>query len=365
MNKRILLFITFCLCLAMVFSLGWSGSRKALITNYSIAPTRISVTETQWMTLNILPGLSQPLQIITGTKLVLGGYFVLEENEIIEGDLVILGGAVVLKPGSLVDGNVIQLGGNLTAEGTITGSMFSLGGVDQLSASTVVRGDVNVWGGSLEGENLAMIEGQVAEAGGDIPATLPGGLRFPFPNIGVDSNPVWDFMWLLFRSLLWAAAAVLIALFFSVPTRRVGETAISQALVAGGLGILSSVVAPLLILFLLITIIGIPVALLAVVGLFLAWAYGLIAIGIQIGERLSRLARGDWALPLSAALGTFLLTFFVNSVDKIIPCIGWLAPFLAGAIGLGAVLLTRFGSRPYPTEVVAVEFTQPGEPANG
>ncbi|MFQ5923361.1 MAG: hypothetical protein ACE5M4_11005, partial [Anaerolineales bacterium] len=31
----------------------------------------------------------------------------------------------------------------------------------------------------------------------------------------------------------------------------------------------------------------------------------------------------------------------------LIPCIGWLAPLLVGAAGLGAVILTRFGSREY------------------
>ena len=31
----------------------------------------------------------------------------------------------------------------------------------------------------------------------------------------------------------------------------------------------------------------------------------------------------------------------------LVPCVGWIAPFLVAAMGLGGVILTRFGSQPY------------------
>jgi hypothetical protein len=299
-------------------------------------------------------------EIIPGGKLVLGGVFTLESGQTLAGDMLVMGGAVNLQAGSTVTGNILMLGGNLQANGTIGGSLFSLGGLVQMSDTTVVNGDVGALGGSIQGAQEATINGQViTENNTSFPLVLPGNMRGSFPNFSIRTNPLWDMLWLFAQSFLWAALAVVVILFAPNPTRRVGETASTQPLISGGLGLLTAILAPILMLIVAITLIGIPVALLALAAFLVAWAFGLIAIGIEIGERLAKAARSDWALPVSAALGTFILTLIANTLGKIIPCIGWLAPFLVGIIGLGAVLLTRFGSRPYPTEVVVISSSEP------
>ena len=42
-----------------------------------------------------------------------------------------------------------------------------------------------------------------------------------------------------------------------------------------------------------------------------------------------------------------MLTLVTFGIDSI-PCVGWLAPFFVTALGLGGVLLTRFGTQDYP-----------------
>ena len=42
-----------------------------------------------------------------------------------------------------------------------------------------------------------------------------------------------------------------------------------------------------------------------------------------------------------------------------VPCVGWVAPVVLGAIGLGAVTLTRFGTQPY---LPGAPTTPPSEP---
>jgi len=64
-------------------------------------------------------------------------------------------------------------------------------------------------------------------------------------------------------------------------------------------------------------------------------------------------------LPLSAALGTFVLNFVTNGIG-FIPCIGWLVPFMVSMLGLGAVFLSRFGTQPYP-QVVPQVMPEPEE----
>jgi len=290
-------------------------------------------------------------QVSNGSKLVLGGVYNLAEGQTLNGDLYILGGSVDLKPSSTVDGNVTMAGGNLQADGTITGSVISFSGLVQMSSSTTVEGDVNVLGGSLQGENQADIMGKTTtDTGSSLPLVLPGGLNLRIPNFDIHINPVWDFLWLLVQSFIWAAVAVLVALFLPKPTQRVGNAVVSQTVISGGLGLLTAIIVPLLLVFMAITIICIPLALLGGLVLAVAWAFGIIAIGLEAGERLGKMGKADWGLPVSAALGTFLVTLIINSVGKIIPCVGWLLPVVVGLIGLGAVLLTRFGTHAYPIE---------------
>lgn len=297
-------------------------------------------------------------ETISGGKLVLGGYYNLADGQTLEGGMLILGGTVDLAPASTVVGDVAMLGGNLRADGKITGSLLSLGGLVRLSASTTISGDVNAFGGDLQGEELAAIAGRVStDSSTSFPLVLPGGLEVPVPNIDFQFNPLLDFLWLLVQSLVWAALAVLVVLFAQAATRRVGQTVVSQPLVSGGMGLLTTLVAIMAIVLLAITLICSPLALLAAIILAVAWVFGVVALGVESGERLAKMVHRDWPLPLSAALGAFGITLVTGVIGKI-PCVGWVAPFLVGVLGIGAVLLTRFGTRPYPTEIVSAPLVE-------
>jgi hypothetical protein len=90
---------------------------------------------------------------------------------------------------------------------------------------------------------------------------------------------------------------------------------------------------------------------LAAVALALAWLFGLIAIGTEVGERFTRAINQTWAPPLTAGLGTFLMMIVVGGIG-LVPCIGWLGTLLVALLGIGGVILTIFGTQPYPRVVV-------------
>jgi hypothetical protein len=154
----------------------------------------------------------------------------------------------------------------------------------------------------------------------------------------------------LLRSCLWAVIAILVVLFLPKNSERVARVINSQPLIAGGLGCMTVIIAPLILALLAITICGIPITVIGAIILLAAWAYGIVTVGMEVGTRLAQLIKQDWALPVSASIGTFILTLVINSIGALIACIGWLAPALVGVVGLGAVLLTRFGSQHYPPE---------------
>jgi hypothetical protein len=92
----------------------------------------------------------------------------------------------------------------------------------------------------------------------------------------------------------------------------------------------------------------IPVSLLGILALIIAGVFGWIALGLEVGKRLASLFKMEWPLAVAAGLGTFLLSLVVNGIG-FIACIGWVAPFLVTIIGLGGVILTRFGTQNYPS----------------
>lgn len=305
-----------------------------------------------------------PLQGSRCGNLVLGGVCTLEEGDTLGDGMVVMGGSATLESGSLVESDVVIMGGSLRSNGAIEGSIVVLGGLIDLGETAVVEGDVVVVGGNVQRDDGARIDGEMIDAvTGFFPFIVPGLVQIPdwngaqsivipgeSPRVDVRFNPFWDGLWLLLRSFLWAVLAVLVVLFLPQNTERAAQAAVSQPLASGGLGCATAVVIPILLIALAITICGIPLSLIGLFLLAAAWAFGLIAVSLEVGTRLAGLFKGDWALPVSAGVGAFVVTLLTNGI-ALVPCIGWFVPVLVGSLGLGAVLLTRFGAQGYPLDV--------------
>jgi len=109
-----------------------------------------------------------------------------------------------------------------------------------------------------------------------------------------------------------------------------------------------------------VTILLIPVAFLAVMGLMLAWLFGIVALGHETGERLSRALNQSWSPVLSIGLGTFLL-MFVGGFFGMVPCVGALVPLAVGLVAIGGVVLAWFGAQ-QSRRPVMVDPTEPVPP---
>lgn len=313
----------------------------------------------------LLIALFLPLQTasadgLTDGQVIFGSNYTLESGESLSGDLVVFGGSVTIEADARVNGNIVLFGGSLTIAGEVSGDLVLVGGSGMLKSTAVVNGDLNTVGGSFQTESGARIEGTINNFASppSFQYDLPTQITPPvMPNIpddlsqtirsSINFNPFTEFAWLLVKSLGWAALAGLAMLFFEKQTRRVSRAVLHQPVIGGSIGLLTLMVAVILTVILSITILLIPVALVGVLVLAFAIAFGWVAIGLEVGLRLAESLRQDWPLPLSAALGTFILNFVANGIG-FIPCVGWLVPFLIGLLGLGAVLLSRFGTQPFP-----------------
>jgi len=282
-----------------------------------------------------------------GGRVIFGDSFTLESGERMDGDLVVLGGSVVLEKGSRVDGNVVVMGGSAKVAGDVEGDLVTFGGNVVLRSTAVVDGDLVTIGGNVQRDPGAVVRGN--EVGGlefeGLPRlwTLPTRLSF---DRGVDrwSSSIFNVFGDIFVALALAALGLLVVLFWPKQTEVVGQAVLAAPLPSAGVGLLTGVVAVVLIVLLAITICLSPVAFLLGVAMLVAGLFGWIAVGLLVGRRLLEAfnVRGITSL-MAVAAGTLLI-----SVLRAIPCLGAILGFVVGCAGLGAVVLTRFGRQTYP-----------------
>jgi hypothetical protein len=284
-------------------------------------------------------------------KVVVGGTYTLRADEVLTGDLMVIGGVATLEPGSRVTGTVALIGGVLEAAGTIDGDVAAIGGSANLGATAVVHGDVITLGSAVGRAEGAIVEGQFSA--GDV----DGPLNLTIPQFNLPEIRQWErgfsplrwtlgIGWYFLRAFLYAALAAIVVMFWPLRTGRAAQAAVAQPLLAGGLGLITFLVAIPVIVLLVLTICLSPLAFLAGIVLVVAYVLGWIAIGLELGQRMAAAFRQDWSLATSAGLGTLTLTLVLYAINSI-PCVGFIAPAAAYCLGLGAVMLTRFGGQDY------------------
>ncbi len=295
-----------------------------------------------------------------GDKLVLGGNYVLRANEDLNGSLAVVGGNATLEPNSLLKGDVVVLGGALTIGGTVRGSVAVFGGAVTLADGAVVTGDLASFGGALERAPGAVITGEVFDAfrssrgGGDVIPT-PQAPQLPtapsasgVPSVSdATREPLRALGQLLgweVRTAAWALLLVLLGLAAVVlapkAVSRIASQVAGEPILSFGVGLLTLIVAALAGVLLLIACgLGLLIWLTTAFALLVGW----IAVGLWVGQRLLRGLKARQPSSLGAvALGVALIT-----VGARLPwCLGFPIAVILGSIGLGAVVLTRFGTQP-------------------
>ena len=282
-------------------------------------------------------------QGITGDKVVMGDNFVLKGGETLDGNLAVLGGTAQIDNGATVNGDVSVLGGAVTIDGTVTGNVSLLGGTLRLNESAVVEGNLANFAGSVQRAQGAVVRGNTFS-----------GLRAPS---GINPAPVAPtFMiqretprgWFS-RFINWQLGTIgslllmgLLGLVLVVTApraiSRVASAAAFQPAAAFGIGFLTLIVGLLAGAILLIACgLGLLVWLALVAGSVLGW----IGAGFWLGQRLLRGLKTNAPSSIAEVLvGVVLITFLSR-----LPCIGWLFWIVFVSLGLGAVVLTRFGTQ--------------------
>jgi hypothetical protein len=280
---------------------------------------------------------------------VIGDSYTLPAGQTLDSNLVVLGAQATVAAGATVNCKVVVMGGDLDLSGQVLGDVVVVGGNVHLRSTAEIDGQLQSLGGTLTQDNGAQIKGSVGQG-------------FNSGNSSDNGNPVFDgsfsvlaavlaFYRAVTRTILGALGlgllALLVVLFWPEQTARVRAAVSNAPGQTGALGLLTVVAVPVLIVVASITICLIPIAFMASVLLTAAVAFGWIALGELVGQRLAgALKLVNLSPAVAAGLGTALLSLVVSAIGWV-PCVGWVAPVILAAVGLGAVTLTRFGTQPY------------------
>ena len=307
-------------------------------------------------------------------EIVLGGTYTLDEGETLQGDLVVIGGTATLKPGSTLNGNIMVAGGTINASGNIDGDILSFGGVIHIKSEAVVRGDLVRFGGVFNVDEGADIQGNLVSNEGivtDFDFFSDSSVWQDFGNDGVYEPEPYDpiqqvfsaqqialekfgeLLWSIAKALGIAVLTIIASLFLLSPMEKSAKTLSTHPALSLGIGLLTLLAFPVLMVILMITIILIPVSIIGLIGFALVILFGWFVLSLLIGQRLAEVFKVEWSESLQAGVGALALAL-ISAISSLVPCIGWVLPILLASAGLGAVVMSRFGTRIYSPEPKAV-----------
>ena len=255
-----------------------------------------------------------------------GGAVVVDTNETECGNLTTFGGTVAIN--GVVKGDIIAFNSDVVIRGTVDGDIELYGGNVILQSGSHVHGDINLYGGHWTQGTSTQIDGAVIDRTEHLDSLLLGNGGFRFS--------VWSL-------LIWVGLGILFTSLFPEHVMLVRTTVVSKARRSFVIGLLSILLAPPVLVVLIALVLSIPLAIIVGLGLIAAWALGTVAIGWHIGDYIMRKV----APHQNTRLMQIVVGLTVLVLAGSLPYIGWLISIGAGLLGLGAVFLSRFGTRLY------------------
>lgn len=294
-------------------------------------------------------------------------------NEVVNGDVTVFNDDLEIERGATINGDVVVLNGDAVIAGTINGDLVLFRGDLTLESGAAITGDCVLLSGEQSGVgdigvNCVSVGGLPALAVPDKPATPDFPVIPAVPELGrgerSTQSTIGSALTAFGNVLVISVLALLMAVLAPDHLRRVADAAREKPVASGTVGILTVIAVPALMVLLAIVsalliivcigLLGIPLLLLLAIGFVAAILIGWIAVGKLLGDRLMELfRRPDTSLVLRTVLGTVVLTVVMAALNTF--AVGeWIAGIMTvvvGAIGLGAVTLTKFGRKPYPRMV--------------
>jgi len=284
---------------------------------------------------------------IGGTKdRVESGDLVLRPGERVK-DAVAMRGSVTLESGSEAQDVVAILGSATLEGGARAGEVTAILGDVKIGPGAVVEGNATSIGGKIDVDPSAEVGGQQTSV--PVPG-VSGFTGWLGPSLlwGQASSPLLAVAQVLARFAMYFALGLLLVALFPRRVDAVAASMVADPLKAILVGLLGTVAMPVLTVLLVVTLVGILLVPVQVLGILAAGLLGFTALSFHVGRSLPiRIQKGTAVLQL--AIGTAIVVLVTQ-----IPILGGLA-FVAGwLLVFGAVLRSRGGSESVALPTVTV-----------
>lgn len=232
--------------------------------------------------------------------------------------------------------SVVTIGGQITVHGAVEKSVVAIGGSVVLTRSAVVKGNVVSLGGVI-------VLARDAEVGGDLTEINSSNLIETLTAALGSEWEGWSWIFAILSLsifLVILVVALLIAALLPKPVRIVSEAIQENTFKVVLCGILGLVLIAPLALLLTISVVGIALIPLEMIVVVCSVLLGLIAVGRIIGGKILRLLRRPNPGVVRETFWGLLALWLIGWV----PYAGWMIKSIALVVGLGATLITRFGT---------------------
>jgi hypothetical protein len=243
---------------------------------------------------------------------------------------VVLTGRVEVRAGERVD-TVVILDGPAVVDGHAEGAVVALNGDIRVSgtveeAVVALNGRATIANGARVGGDVVSSKAPVVEPG----ATVEGETR----TVRFSLRALGFFFWLLWWIAVTISLLILGVLLLALAPAAMGASQLVARNEPGravGWGLLIAVGLPVVSVLVMLTVVGIPLGLVALLALALVYAMGYVVAALALGRTMVKEPRGRFL--------AFLAGLVVLRLVGLIPFLGGLVTFVAAAFGLGALAI--------------------------
>jgi hypothetical protein len=250
-------------------------------------------------------------------------------------NVVKIGSDVTIEEGTKVH-NVLAIGGQVTVDGVVENNIVALGGSVVLTRTAVVRGNVFALGGIIVRGRGAEVHGNVTEINADdISSAIANALSEEWEG--------WSWIFAIVSVAIFLGVLLLTVLTIFLipkPVRLIASAVREKPFKVTVWGLAGLVLVVPLAVLLAVSVVGIVLIPLEMAIVLCAVLIGFISVSQFVGQKLfTILKRQDQSMMRETVWGLIVLWLI-----GWIPYVGWMVKVCAIVLGLGGVLLTRFGT---------------------
>ena len=269
-----------------------------------------------------------------------GDVYVLKNHEKINGNIAGVGTTLIIEDGAVVMGDISLIGGNLEIDGRVLGDVNVFAGTTTIDDSAIITGSVNQVLNQTTTSPKASVSGAINT------------FIFPFSGNEIGKNVLNLLEWMkpgfwvmlqLIRISLLILATLLVTTLFTDPTFSILSAIRKSPAVSWAVGIVISFAVPIISLVLIITICLSPIGLIFMLAFLICIIWSWAVLSNIVGDQMTRWLDLQWSKEGTAAFGAALLGIVISLIS-LIPLGGLMINSAICALGLGGIILSRFGT---------------------